>query len=176
MKCLLLPLFALTLLLGACSSINPASARHPTPPVPVRLANRATIWGEQPSYDEKGQYFVNVIVPKLHVLVPDGTTTLDLLVNRDGTVQKTAVVASCGNRTTDLSVAAMYGKARYSLPLGPDGPATYVVRQTFSFKVVGSTKDSAYGPNDYTSTDYYPTSSPQYSNPGNSNTVNGFVR
>ncbi len=176
MKRLLPFVLALPLLLGACSSINPAGARRPAPPAPIRIADRSTIWGELPSYDEKGQYFYHMSRLSSHQYKLDGVAVLDLLVNRDGTIQKMAVVASSGDAATDQMAMSMYRHARYSLPLEPDAPASYVVRQTIVFRNVATNNGSAYGPSDYSSSDYYPTSSPQYQNPGNSNTVNGFVR
>lgn len=177
MKRLLPPLLALPLLLGACSNMNSDGARFPVPPAPVRIADRSTNWGPQPSYDGKGQYFYHMSRLSSHEYMLNGVAVLDLLVNRDGTVQKMAVVSSSGDISTDQMATGMYAHARYSLPLGPDDPAPYVVRETVVFKKGGVlVNGSAYGPSDYSSTDYYPTSSPQYSDPGNSNTVNGFVR
>jgi TonB family protein len=125
-------------LLGACSSVNSASDPLPTPPPAVRITDSTTVWGKRPSYDPKGQYFIQVAAPNLHMwvrlLTHNVAATLDLLVNRDGTVQDAAVVESSGDPKTDVAVMAMYRHARYSLPLGPDAPAPYVVRQRFVSK------------------------------------------
>ena len=165
MKSVLPPLLALPLLLGACSSFTWDSAWHPVPPPAVRIADRLSAWGEQPSYEGKGQYFYHMSRPFSHQYALNGITILELLVNRDGTVQKMAVVSSSGDISTDRMALSMYWHARYSLPLGPDDAAPYVVRETVVFKGVATAKGSTYGPSDYSSADYYPTPPPSTMTP-----------
>jgi len=178
MKRLLPPLLALPLLLGACTSASqPApGAPRPTPPPAIRTADTNTAWGERPTYDGKGQYFERVNWPNQRLYQLGGTPTLDLLVGRDGIVQKIAVIVSSGDAATDQQAAAMYWHARYSLPLGPDAAAPYVVRVTVDFRRFASARNRTSGSDDL-SLNYnrFPTYT-ENNNAGNSNTVNGFVR
>lgn len=166
---------ASALLLGACSHLNSARALFPPPPAPVRLADRSTNWGPQPSYDGKGQYFYHMLRPRSRDYVLNGITILELLVNRDGTVQKMAVVSSSGDSATDQVATEMYWRARYSLSLGPDDPAPYVVRQTVVFKNPRGRKPSG-GTPDFSLTHQPLPPTTENNNAGNTNTVNGFVR
>ena len=163
MKSLLPSLLALPLLLGACSTAYttaraPGPWSHPTPPA-VRLADANTYFGERPSYDLKGQYFDRVSWPNQRVFALDGTATLDLLIDRDGLVQKAAVVVSSGNAAIDQSATNMYWHALYSLKLGPADAAPHVVRMTVDFRRFASANKSSRGGinyNDGINTGYAP--------------------
>jgi TonB family protein len=130
MKLIPLPLVALALLLGACSSSTPTAANHVAPPPgpPVRGSTKVTAWGELPSYDARGHYFKDMRAPNGGPY--NGKVTLDLLVNANGTVEDVAVFESSGNAQFDRAAADQFKKAQYTLQLGPDDPAPYVVRYT----------------------------------------------
>jgi TonB family protein len=130
---LLPPLLVLPLLLGACATSRIAERDSP-PPAPIRLADRLSPWGELPCYDAKGQYFVQLALPGPDQFPLNGSTVVDLLVDRDGTVLEGAVIESSGSHRMDLTALTMYRHARYSLPLSHDGAAPYVVRQLVTFK------------------------------------------
>jgi len=159
---------ALPLLLAGCASLHQPRTLAPPPPPAVRLADAATSWGVLPRYDAKGQYFYHVSRPFSHDYVLTGVTTLDLLVNRDGRVQNIEVVASSGDVATDRMAKSMYWHARYSLPLDPDAPAPYVVREIVFFKG-STTRETSNWPHDYSSPENYPASSPPGQNPAYSN-------
>jgi TonB family protein len=76
--------------------------------------------------------------PISHEYSLNGITIIELLVNRDGRVQKMAVVSSSGDAATDQMAMSMYRNARYSLTLTPDAPAPYVVREIVVFKDVAA--------------------------------------
>jgi TonB family protein len=143
MKRTLLPVLALSLLLGACSSATRTSSRLPISPPPVRTADRASAWGERPSYDRKGQYFA--ITGKNGVqtqLVSSERKNVigevELLVERDGTVKDAVIVSSSGNADFDRSFVRLCRNAQYSLRLDQDAPAPYVVRQPIAIKYIVS--------------------------------------
>jgi TonB family protein len=179
MKRFLPPLLALPLLVGACSSVSssvyPSSAQLPTPPA-VRTADLDTAWGKRPSYDHKGQHFYPVKQPRINFrnLPGSGTAVVDVLVNRDGTVQDLKLVTSSGNRQSDLLAVEVLRNSRYSLDLTPELPAPYVVREKFFINV--TQVDAPSYDNGYNNGMIDTRGSPQSSNPGNSNTVNGFTR
>jgi len=164
---------ALPLLLAGCASLHQPRALVPPPPPAVRLADLATTWGVLPRYEAKGQFFYHLSRPFSHEYVLNGVTTLDLLVDRDGRVQQLAVVASSGDVATDRMAKSMYWHARYTLPLGPDAPAPYVVREIVVFRGYSSKQISS-GSTD-TSHMQPPTTTENY-NAGNTNTVNGWAR
>ena len=133
----LLPLLALPVLLGACESFN--MARLPQTPPPVQLASRATTWGELPTYDMKGQFFKIGPLSSLKNFPTEGTggrVTIDLLVNRDGTVRALKVTESSGDMKADRAAMELFRNARYTLKLAESDPAPYVVTQTVELKMV----------------------------------------
>jgi len=141
----LLPaLLALPLLLGACSSVTQTTAQLPKTPPAVRVADRDTAWGMRPSYDPKGQTFVVLFRgPAVHQeaksddgALHNGTATVDILVNRDGTVADAKISASSGDEMVDHAALRIYWNSRYTLQLGHDDPAPYVVSQTVVLKSV----------------------------------------
>ncbi len=134
MKLLLLPLLAAGVLLSACSSFRPPdeTASLPATP-PVSAGNKVTVWGELPSYEDGGHYFKNL--QRANLTEPfRGHVVLDLKVDAKGWVTDTAIFESSGNDVVDRAMLNVHKKARYTLRLGPDDPAPYVVR----YKVVVS--------------------------------------
>lgn len=132
MKRCLLSLTALTLLLGACSSFQPSRyhAKSPPPP-PIQAGNKITLWGELPSYEQKGQSFHSWAVRRLFEANLAGRVVVDVLIEADGRVQDAAIFESSGNSDLDRMALRLYKNSRYSLRLGPGDPAPYVVRQEF---------------------------------------------
>ncbi len=176
MKRLLLTVLALPFLLGACSSLKTSRAPLPTPPAAVRTADQPTVWGTLPSYSTMGQYFVplrSTRVARVNA-AGQGTAVLDLLVNRDGTVKDAAIVTSSGAEKTDLAAEEMCRQARYSLPLGPDAPAPYVVRLAVTIKsrIVAQNDGPVYF---NLNNDYGPHSAQNFT-VGSANIINGFPR
>ena len=137
-----LPFFALPFLLGACSGVMQTTAQMPDAPAPVRVADRDSKWGKRPSYDDSGQYFVMSGRNLMHNLMDygtnapiHGTPTVDVLLNRDGTSRAALLVQSSGNDAVDAVAVDLLRHARYSLRLGPDDPAPYVVRKTLALRI-----------------------------------------
>jgi TonB family protein len=180
MKTLLLPLLALPFLLGACSSFRTARVPLPTPPAAVRIADQPSAWGTLPSYSTMGQYFVPLQSSRQTRanIVPSGTAVLDVLVNHDGSVKDAAIVTSSGIEKTDLAAAEMCRQARYSLPLGPDAPAPYVVRLTVAIKnrAVAQNDSKDVGPVYFNLYNEYGPHSAQNFTVGSANIINGFPR
>jgi TonB family protein len=133
MKLTLLPVFALALLLSACSTSSSNSVQAPTGPA-IPAGNKVTQWGELPSYEPAGHHFSGVTAPHLGPLQVNGELKLDLLVNPDGTIQDIAIFESSGDKVVDQIAASAFKKARYSLRLSANDPAPYVVRLTMGLK------------------------------------------
>lgn len=132
MKLHALPLLALSLLLGACSSAqSPKSATNPGTSPAVRTENKVTALGEFPSYDPQGQHFKLYTQRRAYEAVLEGRAMVDVIVNADGTVQDVAIFESSGDPSFDQMAIRLYKNSRYSLRLAPDDPAPYVVRQFF---------------------------------------------
>lgn len=125
MKRSLLPLVALTVLLGACNTTPTASQRV----IPATsTGTRATAWGNLPTYDQRHHRFKN-LSGRPPATAFNGPVALDMLVNRDGSVQGITLVQSSGNQRVDEVIKKRFTTGRYTLLLGPDDPAPYVVRQ-----------------------------------------------
>lgn len=130
MKRLLLPLIALTFLVGACSSpTQPTAQMGP----PKSTGTRATAWGELPTYAPEGHTFRFSKPPRLPGVTSAKPVTLDVVVNADGSVKDATVTESCGNAFLDRTALAAFIGARYSLQLGAGDRAPYVVRQQIKF-------------------------------------------
>jgi TonB family protein len=124
-----LPLLALSLLLGACSTTR-TSTKHNVPP-PVRAENKITAFGEFPSYDPRGQHFKLYVQRRDYEVLLEGRAVVDVIVNADGTVQDAVIFESSGDDDYDQMAIRLYKNSRYSLRLAPGDPAPYVVRQEF---------------------------------------------
>jgi len=140
MKRFILPLIALTFLVGACSSPTPTAQKPGGPP--KSTGSRPTVWGELPTYAQAGHSF-NLSPEKLRVPVADHTqwVTLDVVVNADGSVKDATIRQSSGNPVVDRTVLAAYIGTHYSLKLGPTDPAPYVVQQAIVFPKQGEGLD-----------------------------------
>lgn len=129
----LLPLFlaAAGLLLSACSSFRPVPVTYKPAAPPVLAGNKVTVWGELPSYEDRGYYFQNL--QRANLVDPfRGHVVLDLKVDAEGRVMESAIFESSGDAAVDRAMLNVHRLARYTLRLGPDDPAPYVVR----YKVV----------------------------------------
>ncbi len=153
MKLHALPLVALSLLLGACSSAQSRqSAAKPATPAAVRTENKVTAFGEFPSYDPRGQKFKAFTGRRDTEIDLRGRAVLDVIVNADGSVMDVAIFESSGNPAYDEMALRLFRNSRYSLRLAPGEPAPYVVRQEFVTKSNATAHTpSSTGP-DYTDT------------------------
>ncbi len=143
MKTPLLPLVALSLVLGACSSAQShKTAAKPATPPPVRTENKVTAFGEFPSYDPRGQHFKLYTQRREYEVGLNGRAVVDVIVNADGTVQDVVIFESSGNDDYDQMALRLYKNSRYSLRLAPGDPAPYVVRQEFVTRRVVHTEGS----------------------------------
>jgi TonB family protein len=174
MKPILLPLLALPMLLGSCNHI--IVTQVPQTPSPVQLANRDTAWGEMPTYDPKDQFFVIGTPSRFRNFPTDGTVTIDLLVNRDGTVRAVKVSESSGDMKADRAAIDLYRNARYTLKLAGSDPAPYVVTQKVVLKMVAQSSEEVRNSTDYGRDYNYGPTYTEGNQTGTSNNVNGFLR
>lgn len=128
----LLPLLALSLLLGACSSFQSSHyhAKSPSPP-PIQAGIKVTPWGELPSYEQAGHFFKSWANLRPSEVNLSGRVVVEVLVKSDGTVRDVAIFESSGNPEVDRLALRMYKYSRYSLHLDATDPAPHVVRQEF---------------------------------------------
>jgi TonB family protein len=138
MKSHLLPILALSLLLGACTTRISTSARTDTRPA-ISAGTKVTKWGELPSYEAAGHRFTKVHFQYFQFDNTTDALQLDLLVNQDGTVRDVAVLERSDNPELNKAAAAAFRNARYSLKLSPDDPAPHVVRFTVGFLMIEGT-------------------------------------
>ena len=132
----LLPLVALTLLLGACSSTQ--SAKN-TQPLPAQIIGTVeTPWGEMPTYKFKGHAFV-LNPDRAQAPLLAGVVVVDVLVERDGTVRDVFVRNASGYPVVDSLVVARFKDSRSRLVLAPTDPAPYVIRDSFANYVIRDT-------------------------------------
>jgi len=173
MKRNLLPVLALSLLLGACTT-NPNTSAHIDTNPAVSAGIKDTKWGPLPSYEPAGHRFTRLSFPSIDrwndgsLIKPDsyergghpfnklsvasiesstagGVVKLDLLVNQDGTVRDVAILESSSDPSVDHATAAMFKKARYSLKLAPEDPAPYLVRFTMDLRMVRTAGRDGHG-------------------------------
>jgi TonB family protein len=126
-------LVSAALFLGACSTPTTRISQADNNPA-VRSSNKVTKWGELPSYEPQGHHFEGLKFPHFGNREIRAEAKLDILVNPDGTVQDVTIFESCGDPSLDRALAATFKNARYSLQLGPNDPAPYVVRFTMGLK------------------------------------------
>ena len=140
----LVPLLALALAAGACSSNVASSFKVKQPVAAVPTGTVKTAWGDLPSYRGDGNGFpfalVNSSIQQSHIgdLQGGGTTVLDILVNPDGSIRDVSVLNSSGNPAVDRYAVNSFVGARSLLQLDAVSPAPYVVRQTYKLETSGS--------------------------------------
>jgi outer membrane biosynthesis protein TonB len=126
MRLLLIPVFALALVLAACSSTSkqPATAHYQTGSISSK-------WGDLPTYSPTPEPFA------IRLERPDpnlsGEATVDLLLNRDGRVKDWDVVSSEDNNAFKRRIALWVNNHRMGPRLAASDPAPYVLRITFAF-------------------------------------------
>ena len=163
------------LLLGACAS-SPSTGHASAAPDSVyapKTGTLATAWGQLSTYGHQSkdlrQFKDQFSWLPVFFAGIENSATVDVLVNRDGTVRDVAIVRSSGDPDKDASVRSRINGVRITTNIAPGDPAPYVFRTVVTFqKNPWETEATVIG--DYTAT------SPQSQNPGNSNTVNDFVR
>lgn len=91
----------------------------------------ATAWGDLPTYQvELRQLPVHRAPPPRGL---NGTVTMDLLVDRDGSVKEMAIVQSSGDARIDHTVQSEFVGARFATKIAPGDPAPYAFRVTRTF-------------------------------------------
>jgi TonB family protein len=123
----LLAIFAIQ---SGCSSFKPPQPLSSASEKPVRAANRVTIWGDFPSYENTGHYF-RLDNRRHRIKGLNGRAVVDILVNADGTIRDAALFESSGSPEVDALALRLYRNSRYSLRLAPGLPTPHVVRQDF---------------------------------------------
>ena len=121
--------------------------RKPSGP-PVNTGTRSTAWGELPTYDGTGQSFAyarDLRFPFVPSRPTSVSVTLDVMVNADGSVKDATVTGGSSDPAFNYTILASYIGARYSLQLGPDYPAPYVVQTKIEFHVPPAFSDT-FGP------------------------------
>ena len=161
------------LLLGACASAPSTGHASAAPDrgYAPKTGTLATTWGELPTYGHQPgdlrQFKDQFSWLPVFFAGIDNSATVDVLVNRDGTVRAVAIVRSSGDPDKDASVLSRINGVRITTIIAPGDPAPYVFRTMVALQK---------NPGNSSSLDYYSYTSPQSQNPGNSNTVNDFVR
>jgi len=151
----LIPLTALALLLGACSSTQTASRPQPLPAQSAGTLH--TAWGELPTYRTEGSEFPFVLTPYPAFAAPeelraDDAPVVDVLVARDGSIQDVKVHTSSGFETVDAYAVNRFIGARARLEIAPTDPAPYVIRQTMKYTEDSLAYGTSYGPQKDTTT------------------------
>jgi hypothetical protein len=135
MKRYLLPLAALALLAGACSSPTASSSFSAQPVAAIPAGTLKTAWGELPTYKADGDAFPFVLGAKRPWRPPelrsDDAAVLDVLVDRDGSIRDVKVHTSSGIEAVDRFAINHYVGAHSRLQVAATDPAPYVIRQTF---------------------------------------------
>lgn len=135
MKRSLLPLIALALAAGACSS---NVANLPSKSVAaVPAGTLQTAWGELPTYQAERSMFPFALDRKRPGAVPrefrpGDTAVLDFLVDRNGSIRDVKIHTSSGSTTVDNFLMNRFVGARSLLQVAATDVAPYVIRQTFS--------------------------------------------
>lgn len=126
----LIPLAALALLAGACSSTQTSQNAQPAPARPAGTV--VTQWGTLPAYTAGDGGNPLDLNPK-HLPVPRANyyqAEFDLLVERDGTVRDVFVRNPSALPAVDKTAAAKFKEARSRLVLSPSDPAPYLIQYT----------------------------------------------
>jgi len=142
-----LPLAALVLLVGACSSTQSALNTQSVPAKPAGTVE--TRWGSMPAYtSDKGS---PILLDPQGIPAPlrGYSMKLDLLVDRDGTVREVDVRKTTSMPDVDAAIAAKFKKARSRLVLAPSDPAPYVIRFSFDHRVEVADSDGNYNRDQY---------------------------
>jgi hypothetical protein len=140
MKRVLLPIFALSLLLGACRTNPNMSARSDTSAhivatsAAVSLGIKDSKWGPLPSYELASHSFTHGSDSKFKSSARAGALKLDLLLDGDGSVHDVAVSESSGDAVMDKSIASAFKNAR-ALRLSPVDAGRHVLRFTMQIEI-----------------------------------------
>jgi TonB family protein len=128
------------LLLGACASSPstghaPATSRNVYAP---KTGTLATAWGQLPTYGlqpmDLRQFKAQFSWLPVFFAGIDNSATVDVLVNRDGTVRDVAIVRSSGDSDKDASVRARLDGVRITTRIALEDPAPYVFRTLVVFQ------------------------------------------
>jgi len=138
------------LLLGACASAPSTghASAAPDSAFAPKTGTLATTWGTLPTYRHQArdlQQFKDQFSWLPAFFAGTGqTATVDVLVNRDGTVRDVAIVKSSGDSNNDATVLSRINGVRISTTIAPGDPAPYVFRTVVTLqKNTGDTYASA---------------------------------
>jgi hypothetical protein len=128
------------LMLGACASApstGHASAAPDSGYAP-KTGTLATTWGQLPTYGHQSkdlrQFKDQFSMLPAFFAGFGNSATVDVLVNRDGTVRAFAIVKSSGDPDKDASVRYLLNDVRITTKIAPTDPAPYVFRTVVTFK------------------------------------------
>jgi hypothetical protein len=145
MRGILVPLIALALAAGACST---PTASVPAKPAAVAMGTLHSAWGEMPTYQAEGNGFPFEFARKrpYEVRAPrdlraGDAAILDVLVDRNGAIRDVKVQTSSGVEAVDRFLMNRFVGARSKLQLAATDAAPYVLRQTLRVGSVGLTGD-----------------------------------
>ena len=138
------------LLLGACAS-SPSTGHASAAPDRVyapKTGTLATTWGQLPTYGHQSKDlrpFKDQFSRLPAFFAGFGNSaTVDVLVNRDGTVRDVAIVKSSGDPAKDAMVRSKINGVRITTSIAPEDPAPYVFRTVVTLqKSTGETNASA---------------------------------
>lgn len=133
-------IIASALLLGACTSSQPLSntSAAVSNGYAQKTGELTTAWGKLPAYSHqltdlrqfKQQFsWLPVVFAGI-----DNTATVDVLVNRDGTVRDVSIIESSGDPVKDSTVMTRLAGVRITTKIAPEDPAPYVFRTLVVFQ------------------------------------------
>jgi len=142
------------LLLGACASA-PSTGRASAAPdsgCAPKTGTLATTWGQLPTYGHQSkdlrQFKDQFSILPAFLAGFGNSATVDVLVNRDGSVRAYAIVKSSGDPAKDASVRYLLNDVRITTKIAPTDPAPYVFRTVVTFKK-NSGESNTSASNDY---------------------------
>lgn len=177
-RLLILPLIALTALLVGASSPSRQSAAQPADHgagFAQKTGTLATTWGELPTYSfQPSQLLLSrkALRQLDKVTRLSGKATVDLLVDRDGSVREAVIVESSGDPAVVRVMQTSFAGAKFPTKIAPGDPAPCVFRQKIvlvsqarpyrrsveSYNYMEATREPTYGP-----VDFYPPMNYSYS-------------
>jgi len=138
------------LLLGACASVPSTSHASAAPDsgYALKTGTLASSWGQLPTYGHQNKdlrQFKDQFSRLPAFFAGFGNSaTVDVLVNRDGTVRDVAIVKSSGDPDKDATVRSKINGVRITTSIAPGDPAPYVFRTVVTLqKNTGETNASA---------------------------------
>jgi TonB family protein len=117
----------LVALLCGCSSTQSRSSIKGGSDYAQSTGSRASAWGDLPTYAQLGPPSFGSAVRAGPDLRLEGSVTVDLLVERDGSVRDVSIVKSSGDPAVDQAAKGRARGMRFNAKIHPNDPAPYLV-------------------------------------------------